>query len=135
MKKSHRYVMSSLWEGMPNTILEAISVNTLCISTDCKNGPREILCPEIPFDKEITYPYYGTYGILTKAFPRRYIFDDITTTPLIEEEVLLAHTMLDVIKQKEKYEQQYASVNERGKQYDRSNHTEFWESLIENTDS
>jgi len=48
---SDLFVCSSLWEGFGNVIVEALGVGAKVVSTDCKSGPREILCD-------------GKYGIL-----------------------------------------------------------------------
>lgn len=37
------YVCTSLYEGLPSSLIEALSVGTPIISTDCSSGPNEIL--------------------------------------------------------------------------------------------
>ena len=43
LKYSDCLILSSLFEGLPNVILEAISMKKLVISSDCPSGPNEIL--------------------------------------------------------------------------------------------
>ena len=54
LKNSDIFVLSSLVEGMPNVLIEAMMCGCSIVSTDCDTGPKEIL-------------EYGNFGYLVKT--------------------------------------------------------------------
>lgn len=37
------FIMTSNYEGMPNSLLEAMTLGLVCISTDCRTGPKDMI--------------------------------------------------------------------------------------------
>lgn len=42
-KKSDIFLMTSDYEGLPNALAEAMASQLVCISTDCKTGPKDLI--------------------------------------------------------------------------------------------
>ena len=45
LQKGSVYVLTSIMEGFPNALVEAMSLGLPCIAADCPTGPKEILAP------------------------------------------------------------------------------------------
>ncbi|OHA68507.1 MAG: hypothetical protein A3J68_00355 [Candidatus Wildermuthbacteria bacterium RIFCSPHIGHO2_02_FULL_48_16] len=82
LRASQFFVLSSLYEGLPTVLLEAMATGLPVISTDCKSGPREILAPGTDINKEAKDMEIAECGILVP----------------VEEEETLARAMIALAK-------------------------------------
>ncbi len=129
LKKSDCFIFSSLWEGLPMTLIEALTMNLPIISTDCKTGPREILCPEIDLQKEIQYPYLGEYAVLIQPFPYEMIFSTVNEIPLNEAAELLADLIIRMIEDSD-LRKNYGNGQKVAEKFDKHNIIELWNKLL-----
>lgn len=124
------FVFSSLWEGFGLVLVEALSMNLPTVSTDCKTGPREILCPELDLDTEIEYPYYGNSGILIHKPPNELLLNNIDEVPLIKEEDVLADLMIKIIEDEE-LRKKYSNGFLRARNFDVKKIIAQWNELLQ----
>lgn len=70
IKESDLFVLASRYEGLGNAIIEALTLSTPVVCTDCPYGPKELLSESRDlYEKTIRYPYLGSYGILSEPRP------------------------------------------------------------------
>ncbi len=129
LKNSDCFVFTSLWEGLPLVLIEALSMSIPVISTDCKTGPKEILCPELDLEEEPNYPYFGKYAILNQPFPKEYFFDTVEERPLSSLEENLAYLMIKMMKDPD-LKKKYSNGQVRAEEFDEHQIINQWNELL-----
>lgn len=103
----------SLWEGLPNVVLEALICGVPVIASDCSSGPREILAPDTDYRTRLAVgdaPEYARFGVLTPVGDEAALTEALST--------LLADATLRVT---------YAATgSERSKDFDERNSIEYY---------
>ncbi len=116
LKKGEIYLLTSLNEGFPNALVEAMALGLAPVSVDCLTGPAEILLEDgdtTLFEKQIREGkkpvIYGAYGILVPVMNRD---RDLDASHILEEEKHMAELVLDLLKDDEKLKKyQEAALN------------------------
>lgn len=128
ISRSNVFVLSSLYEGFPNAIAEAMVTGVPVISTDCLSGPRELLAPLELGKTSIKYDIDAKrFGILTPAFKK---LNQNATESLTTEEKVLAKRIVDVLSNYEIQSYYAKQSTKRVKEFDIENIKKDWEKVI-----
>jgi glycosyltransferase involved in cell wall biosynthesis len=124
LSKSDVFLMTSLYEGFPNVLIEAMSCGVPVISSDCESGPREILSPTTNIHTKAGSIEYAEYGVLIPVSGKQSAEEDKFAD-------VAAEAVTAILTDNKKYQSYKNKSVERAAEFDVKRIIGQWKELIE----
>lgn len=121
LRESDIYILTSLSEGLPNALVESLTLSLPVVSANCLSGPAEILHGNFREAESKTEVFCGDYGILApRLSPRKNLSvqtGEDGKIKLEKEEKDFAGAIIDLLLDKELYERYREGALPRAKDF------------------
>lgn len=125
LASSQLFIMSSIYEGFPNVLIEAMASGLPVISSDCESGPREILSPDSDARLRAERPEYATFGVLVPGCVHQDTNGETYSTPA-------AQAAIELLNNTEKKSYYREQSKKRAGDFEKHHILQQWIQLIEN---
>jgi len=110
------YALTSISEGLPNALVEALAAGLVIVSANCRSGPAEILHGDWQQAQSGSGVQYADYGVLTPALsPRKDLQVRMADGKICLEEAeeALAGAIITLLQDRELYRRYSERAQER----------------------
>ena len=121
LKQASLFVMTSVSEGFPNSLVEAMAVGLPAMSVNCKTGPAEIFLDDYRKGGDGHTVIEGEYGVLLPVIcPEK----NLDASVIEKEEEIMAEQMVKVLTEPEKLAERKAASLKRAEDFSMQAYTD-----------